>query len=197
MQIAPGYNFHDNQNTDTLHNSLQPELRGDIQFSGRREIFVKFPENGHISWCSQAPTATLWDVTGFWGAINNSFQVDQTDSIFTSTKLWLTHTSMSALLLILCFSWGQRLEIVSAYPCCLFDWSIVLPSSCWCVSNLGGHSPEQSGPHTKFCLRGPHMLPYFAACCSGKQPELHSENLTQRSIRLLWLILTLLLGSGL
>lgn len=30
VQIAPGHHFHDNQNTDTLHNSLQPELGADI-----------------------------------------------------------------------------------------------------------------------------------------------------------------------
>lgn len=154
------------------------------------------PEHEHVSWCSQIPTATLPDVTRFWGAINDPFQVDQICNISNITRLWLTHTSRSTLLLIFLFSWGQRLEIVSVYPCCLFDWPIVLPSACQCVSNMGGDSPEQRGPHTNFSLRAPRKLPCFAACCSGKQPELHSKNLTQRSIRLLWLILTLSLGSG-
>lgn len=106
-----------------------------IANSGEGEKFL-CTEHKHISWYSQVPTATLSDVTGFWGAINDPFQVGQMGSISNSTRLWLTHTSRSALLLILSFSWGQRLEIVSVCPCCLFDWSIVLPSACQCVSNL-------------------------------------------------------------
>lgn len=122
--------------TQTQYTIVYNQNWEQISNSGEGRKFL-CPEHGHISWCSQVPMATLADFTGFWGAINDLFQVDQIGNISNSTGLWLTHTSWSALLWILSFSWDQRLEIMSVCPCCLFDWSIVLLSACQCVSNLG------------------------------------------------------------
>lgn len=142
--------------------------------------------HGYSVWCHRILGSNEW----FFSGRPNRQYFYQHQAVADSHK-------QECIALDLVFQLGPKTgDCVSVFL--LFVWLINYPSfSMLCVSNLGGHRPEQSGPYTKFSLRAPHNLPCFAARCSGKQPELHSENLTQRSIRLLWLILTLSLGSGL
>lgn len=103
---------------------------------------VKFSCVQNIMDAHQTPTATVPVITGFGGAINDPFQIDPTGSSSNNTEAvtdLCTHTSRHTLLLILCFSWDQSLEIISVCVSLVFVWLM--------------HSPREFSFSIPACLR--------------------------------------------